>query len=32
MLIAMDVTTNDGLEEEFDLFHTATKEANRNFS
>ena len=32
MLIAMDVTTNDGLEEEFDLFRTATKEANTIFN
>ena len=32
MLLAMDVTTNDGLEEEFDLFRTATKEANTIFN
>ena len=32
MLLAMDVTANDGLEEEFDLFRTVTKEANRNFN
>ena len=32
MLLAMDVTTNDGLEEGFDLFRTVTKEANRIFN
>ena len=32
MLLAMDVTTNDRLEQEFDLFRTATKEANRIFN
>ena len=32
MLLAMDVTTNDGLEEEFDLFRTATNEANTIFN
>ena len=31
-LLAVDVTANDGLEEEFDLFRTVTKEANSIFN